>query len=222
MDPLDSPHLNTACQTHPTILFVCFGMSNMFPQTLETENLVLDRFCQGQVDVFELYGLFAKGREGVKDVFEYVPQEPYGSAKEARDQLVEAGTSWKEADSAQYAVYTADDSLAGYTGLSFEWERRTARIGFIFSKQYWGSGYAGECAMALLRLAFDRLDLEVVAIGHEDGNEKSKRAIEKFVDTVGGQYDGVLRSWTPLGDEIADHHRYTVTREQYQQTVHEK
>ena len=76
--------------------------------------------------------------------------------------------------------------------------------------------------MALLRLAFDRLDLELVAIGYEDGNEKSKRAIEKFVETVGGQYDGVLRNRTPLGDEIADHHRYTVTREQYQQTVHEK
>ena len=197
-------------------------MSDMFPQTLETENLVLDQFCDEQVDVFELYDLFAEAREGVEDVFEYVPQEPYGSVKEARDQLVEAGTSWKEADSAQYAVYTAEDSLAGYTGLSFEWERRTARIGFIFSKQYWGSGYAGECAMALIRLAFDRLDLEVVAIGHEDGNEKSERAIEKFIETVGGQYDGVLRNWTPLGDEIADHHRYTVTQEQYQQTVHEK
>ena len=197
-------------------------MSDMFPQTLETENLVLVQFCDEQVDVFELYDLLAEGREGVEDVFEYVPQESYGSVKEARDQLVEAGTSWKEADSAQYAVYTAKDSLVGYAELFFKWKRRTARIGFTFSKQYWGNGYAGECAMELTRLAFDRLDLELVAIGHEDGNRKSKRAIEKFIETVGGQYDGVLRNWTPLGDEIADHHRYTVTREQYQQTVHEK
>jgi RimJ/RimL family protein N-acetyltransferase len=194
----------------------------MHPQTLETDCLVLNQFCEEQVDVFELHDLFTEGREGVEDVFEYVPQEPYTSVKEARDQLVEAETSWEEVDSAQYAVYTADDSLAGYTGLFFEWERRTARIGFIFSKQYWGNGYAGECTMSLTRLAFDRLDLELVAIGHEDRNEKSKRAIEKFVETVGGQYDGVLRNWTPLGDEIADHHRYTVSQDQYQQTVHEK
>ena len=65
----------------------------------------------------------------------------------------------------------------------------------------------------------DVFDLDLVAIGHEDGNERSKRAVEKFVETVGGQYDGVLRNWTPIGDEIADHHRYTVTREQYQRAA---
>ena len=40
-------------------------MNTMFPQTLETENLVLDKFCDEQVDVFELYDLFAKGRESM-------------------------------------------------------------------------------------------------------------------------------------------------------------
>lgn len=189
----------------------------MLPKTLETASLDLTQFCEEEVDVFELYDLFAEGREGVEDVFEFVPQTPYTSVKDAHDQLVEAETSWEESDSAQYAVYTTDDTLAGYTGLFFEWERRTARIGFTFAKQYWGNGYAGECATALTRLAFDRLDVEVVAIGYEDGNEKSKRAIEKFIDTVGGQYDGVLRNWMPLGEAIADHHRYTISQEQYQQ-----
>ena len=76
--------------------------------------------------------------------------------------------------------------------------------------------------MALTELAFNRLDLELVAIGYEEGNERSQRAVEKFIDVVGGQYDGVLRNWTPIGDEIADHHRYTVTQGQYQQTRHDK
>jgi hypothetical protein len=52
-------------------------------------------------------------------------------------------------------------------------------------------------------------------IGHEKGNKSSKRAIEKFIETMGGQYDDILRNWTPIGDEIADHHRYTVTQKQY-------
>ena len=194
----------------------------MFPQALETDALVLNQLCEEQVDVFDLYDLFAEGGEGTEDVFEYVPQEPYTSVKEARDQLVEAETSWDEAESAQYAIYTTDDALAGYTGLFLEWERRTGRLGFILAKPYWGQGYAGECALALTALAFDRLDLELVAIGYEEGNERSKRAIEKFIDSVGGQYDGVLRSWTPIGDKVADHHRYTVTQEQYQQTRHDK
>ena len=194
----------------------------MFPQTLETDTLVLNQFSKAQVDIFDLYDLFAEGREDVAEVFEYVPQEPYTSAKDAHDQLVKAETSWEEADSAQYAVYTADDALAGYTGLFLEWERRAARIGFTLDKQYWGHGYAGECATALTDLALDHLDLEVVAIDHADGNKRSKRAIEKFVDTVGGQYDGVLRNWMSIGDEIADHHRYTILQEQYHQTRLEK
>lgn len=194
----------------------------MLPETLETDALVLNQFCEEQVDVFDLYNLFSEGGESAEDVFEYVPQEPYTSVKEARDQLVEAETSLDEAESAQYAVYTADDALAGYTGLFLEWERRTARIGFTLGKQYWGYGYAGECATALTDLALDHLDLEVVAIDHAEGNERSKRAIEKFIDTVGRQYDGVLRNWMSIGDEIADHHRYTITREQCRQMRHDK
>ncbi|OAQ52522.1 acetyltransferase [Natrinema mahii] len=190
----------------------------MFPESLETDALVLEQFREERVDVFELYDRFAEGSEGTEDVFEYVPQEPYTSVKAARDPLIEAERSWDEAEAAQYAVYTADDTLAGYTGLFPEWDRRMARIGFLLGKQYWGNGYAGECATALIDLALDRLDLEVVAIDHAAGNERSKRAIEKVIDVRGGQYDGVLRNWLPIGDEVADHHRYTITREQYQRT----
>lgn len=92
----------------------------MLPETLETDSLVLNQFCEEEVDVFSLYELFAEGSEGVTDVFEYVPQDPYTSIKDARDQLVKAETSWEEAESAQYAVYTADNVLAGYTGLFLE------------------------------------------------------------------------------------------------------
>lgn len=191
----------------------------MFPETIETDSLVLNQLCEKDVDTFDLYDLFAEGHESAIEVFEYVPQEPYSTVKEARDQLVKAETAWEEADSAQYAIYTADDALAGYTGLFLEWGRRTGRLGFILAKPYWGEGYAGECALALTELAFDRLDLELVAVGYEDGNERSKRAIEKFIDSVGGQYDGILRYRTPIGDKVAHHHRYTVTQEQYQQAI---
>ncbi|EMA38588.1 GNAT family N-acetyltransferase [Halobiforma nitratireducens] len=184
----------------------------MFPETLETDSLVLEQFGPDHVDVYELYHLFAETREDVADAFEYVPQEPYATVKEAHEQLLEAESTWNDREAAQYAVYTADGKLAGYTGLFLEWDRQTGRIGFILGRPYWGNGYAGECATALTELAFDHLDLEVVAIGHEAGNDRSKRAIKTFVGDVGGQYEGCLRNWTPIGDEVADHHRSTVTR----------
>lgn len=186
----------------------------MFPDTIETDSLTLAQFTEANVDVFELYDLFTQS-DDARDVFRHVPQEPYSSVKDARDTLDKAETAWEETEAAQYAAYTTDDTLAGYAVLSINWARQTGDLGFIFAKPYWGHGYAGECAIALTELAFDRLDLELVSMGYEEGNDRSKQAVEKFIDAVGGQYDGVLRNWTPIGDEIADHHRYTVMKEQY-------
>ncbi|WP_331714081.1 GNAT family protein [Halobacterium sp. CBA1126] len=83
-------------------------------------------------------------------------------------------------------------------------------------RPFWGEGYASDAADALAELAFETLDLDVVAIGYERGNERSERFVESFVERHGGQYDGVLRNWTRVGDDVLDHHRYTVTREQYE------
>jgi len=150
----------------------------MFPEHIETESLELRQLSEASVDVFELYELFSDSRGDVTEVFEHVPQEPYATVNETRERLQKAQSAWDDGDAAQYAIVTADEELAGFTGLFLEWERKSARIGFILGKPYWGNGYAGECAMALTDLAFDRLDLELVAIGHEAGNERSNRAIE--------------------------------------------
>ncbi|WP_049928094.1 GNAT family N-acetyltransferase [Halopiger goleimassiliensis] len=187
----------------------------MFPETIEREAITLRRFDDERVDPFELYALFAANREEAAEVFAYVPQEPYETVKDAVDRLESAASAWDDGEEAQYAVYTHDDALAGYTGLIPEWDRRMGRIGFILGKPYWGNGYAEDCARALLEVAFERLDLEVVAFDHAEGNERSKRVLERIVDAAGGQYDGVLRNWLPVGEEVPDHHRYTVTQEQY-------
>lgn len=190
----------------------------MFPETLETESLMLEQFCEDHVDVFELYDLFRADADGIEDVIEYVPQDPYRTPKEAAEDLAEFEDHWEDRAEAQYAVF-ADDNLAGHTGIVLEWKRRSGRLGLILDSEYWGRGYARECAMALTELAFERLDLDLVAIGHETGNDRSMRAIEKYIESVGGQKDGVLRNWTPVGDDLLAHHRYTVTKEEYERTM---
>ncbi|MFC4541200.1 GNAT family N-acetyltransferase [Halosolutus amylolyticus] len=200
----------------------------MFPDRIETERLRLERLCHENVDVFELYESFARRHADAPDeVFEHVPQTPYRTMKDAHDQLEDAEERWEDTDGAEYAVRpkAGEDGageLAGMTVLTCQWERRTGQLGLLLGKPFWGRGYSGERARALMELAFDRLDLELVTAGHNDGNEKSRRAIETYIEAHGGQYDGVLRNWVPMDGEVADLHRYTVTRAQYDEAVREK
>ncbi|MGB9963449.1 GNAT family N-acetyltransferase [Halobacterium hubeiense] len=187
----------------------------MFPETVDAASVTLRRLSREHVDVHALYERFAADSAGVEAVFEYVPQEPYETPNDAREFLLQAEDEWDDRESAQYAV-RADGDLAGYAGLFVEWERRAARVGVTLDRPFWGEGYASDAADALAELAFETLDLDVVAIGYERGNERSERFVESFVERHGGQYDGVLRNWTRVGDDVLDHHRYTVTREQYE------
>lgn len=193
----------------------------MFPERIETDRLLLERLCHENVDALELYDCFADG-DDLEGVFEYVPQRRYGTVKEARDRIDEAEERWTANEGAEYAVYPKEGEdgageLAGTTGLRCQWERRTGQLGLILRNPFWGRGYSGERAAALMELAFSRLDLELVTAGYNEGNERSKRAIEKYVDAHGGQYDGVLRNWVPMDDRVDDLHRYTITQEQYRE-----
>ncbi|SEP92132.1 GNAT family N-acetyltransferase [Natrinema salaciae] len=193
----------------------------MFPDELETDRLRLERLCHETVDARELYECFARGYgEDLDEVFEHVPQTPYRTVMDAHEQIEDAETRWADRDGAEYVIRPRDGEdrageLAGFTGLTCQWERRTGQLGLILRKPFWGREYSGERAAALLELAFDRLDLELVTAGHNEGNEKSKRAIETYIEANGGQYDGVLRNWVPMDDAVADLHRYTVTKAQY-------
>lgn len=188
----------------------------MFPECVETDRLTLAQFCREHVEPDALYELFGESEDSKSTVFEYIPQSPFRTINGADEMLKRAESRWDAGEMAMYAVYSPDPDpdpeLAGYTSLSLKWEQRSGTIGIVLAEPFWGREYARECADALTELAFDRLDLEQVSIGHEAGNERSKRAIEKYIERHGGQYEGVLRNRTPVEGRVLDHHRYSVQR----------
>ena len=195
----------------------------MFPEAMETERLLLKRFSRENFDALDLYPHYSpRHSETIELETEHLTSEPHATPKETWDLLVDAEEKWDEAEHAIYAVVPKEGEdgageFAGTASLNPEWERRSALTGLWLREPFWGRGYSGERAMALMALAFDRLDLELLSPGYLDGNEQSKRAIEKYVDRFGGQYDGVLRNWVPFDDEVRDLHRYTILREQWEE-----
>lgn len=198
----------------------------MFPERIETDRLVLERFCEENVDLFEFYRVCsdADGVEEMAEVTRYMPWDPHVTVDESKEFVDRCEDQWEEGEAATYAIRprkgeAGAGQFAGAGGLHLDWERRTARLGTWLRKRFWGRGYSGERAAALIEMAFDRLDLEVVAVTHHADNENSRRAIEKYVEAHGGRCEGRLRNWVPYGDEVADEYRYTITREEYREAT---
>lgn len=201
-------------------------MTDLFPERIETDRLVLEPLAPEYVDVLEFYRLVSHHNPNIEEITEYLSWEPHGTPRETLDFLESRAEARRDGEDASYVVRTRDGEplageIAGAAGLHPDWERRTGTLGTWLRKPLWGQGYSGERAAALMEVAFDRLDLEVVAVTHYAGNDKSRRAIEKYVERFGGQHEGLLRNWAPGPDGPVDVRRYTVTREQWEDATDE-
>ncbi len=196
----------------------------MFPKRLETDRLRLEAITHDQVDTFDLYRHTAHDAPDIEEITEHLSWTPHATPKETKEFIDMSEENRAEAAGSEYVIRPKDGEdgageIAGTTGLNVKWETRTGSLGLWLRKPFWGRGYSGERASVLIDLAFDRLDLELVAVEHLAGNKKSRRAIEKYVEAHGGQYDGILRNRHPDGDEVRDAHRFTVSREQWAEQV---
>ena len=53
-------------------------------------------------------------------------------------------------------------------------------VGYIFKKQYWHKGYATECARALVKYAFDKLNLSEVIFEIRPENTASRNVAKRL------------------------------------------
>ncbi|WP_129113229.1 GNAT family N-acetyltransferase [Halegenticoccus tardaugens] len=195
----------------------------MFPETIETDRLRLRRLCRETIDPLDAYEHYGRS-DTIEEETRHLTWEPHATPKETRDAFVSFEERWDDAEDAVYAIFPREGEagageFAGTAGLHVDWEKRAAGLGIWLRKGFWGRGYSGERAGAMLQLAFDRLDLDVVSIGYLPGNERSKRAIEKYVERYGGRYEGLLRNWAVRQGDPSDCHRYTISRAEWREAV---
>jgi RimJ/RimL family protein N-acetyltransferase len=124
------------------------------------------------------------------------------------------GKFLKREDMRIHGYEKTKDGLCGEFVLSsgihrFDWHVRRFEIGYWVRKSAMGKGYATECAAALAQYAFDVMGARNVSIEHADGNEGSRRVIEK----LGFEKEGVLKG--KLVDhrngDVLDSHVYSMS-----------
>jgi len=134
---------------------------------------------------------------------------------------VEAGEAPRASDSRADGVRETGDRVhVGVASVDPLWDRRRFHTGVALHRPYWGRGYAGERAPALLKVGFERLDLEIASVAHFAGNENSRSQMESWVERFDGREDGYFRNWVPRdgGDEEPwDLRSYSITAEDYRE-----
>jgi ribosomal-protein-alanine N-acetyltransferase len=197
----------------------------MFPERMETDRLVLEGLSRDAGDVLDLHRHMAADNQNAREELQLLPWGPFETSKETRDWIREAENQLADGQRATYLIRARESpegpgDIVGVTYLDCYWDRRAGTFGFWLRKPFFGRGYSAERAGAFLQLAFERLNLELVAVTHQVGNERSRRAIEKYVDRFADGLDGAFQNFlTDQDGASVDSVRYTIRRGPRQQTV---
>ncbi|NCB51133.1 MAG: N-acetyltransferase [Clostridia bacterium] len=110
---------------------------------------------------------------------------------------------------------TGDDRPVGSIGLQkarVPGHEDEAEVGYWIAVPFWGRGFIPEAVNAILRYAFKEQGAERVWCGHYEGNDKSRRVIEK----CGFCFDFKCEREVPLLGETRVEYFYHMTKEAFE------
>ena len=101
-------------------------------------------------------------------------------------------TRYKAGDFYDWGViYAPEKKMIGTCGFTrFDIPNNSAEIGYVLNSAFWGMGIAPEAVKAILKFGFIDLNLHRIEARFMEGNERSRRVMEK----CGMQFEGYKRS----------------------------
>lgn len=183
-------------------------MTAFEPVSITTKRLTL-RFLS-EADLPALYNIFSH-----PEVMRYSSLPPWTDRAQAQQMLVDAQEGYRTRSALQLGIErNADRVLIGNCSLfHFHVASRRAEIGYALSLPYWRSGYMHEALQALLRYAFQTLDLNRLEADVDPRNHASVKTLER----LGFQKEGYLRERWIVNGEISDSWLYGLLRQEWQE-----
>jgi ribosomal-protein-alanine N-acetyltransferase len=136
---------------------------------METARLILRKFkIEDAADILE----YASCAETVKDL----EWEGVSALEEARTAIFDY--YWSRPGI--WAIEHKDNGkMIGCIDVRLKHEHDKASFGYVLNKKFWGNGYMTEALKAVLKLCFEKLEINRVESRHFAGNEASGRVMEK-------------------------------------------
>lgn len=173
---------------------------------LQTDRLLLEKLSLSHLD--GLYEVYAD-----EDTTRHVPRTRHESKAETEAMLQRIIQSCAEGKSLVWSViHKPDGRVIGNAGLyQHHPVNRSASLGAVIHKDYWGRGIVVEALRQLIDFGFHSLNLVRIEASFETGNLASLRVVEK----LGMTYEGTLRKNVVIKGEHRDSRVYSILREEY-------
>jgi ribosomal-protein-alanine N-acetyltransferase len=152
--------------------------------TLETDRLILRAMRVS--DAADMYAYACR-----PSVTEYLTWDPHQSVDVTREYLVYVGQRYRTGDFYDWSILCKEDGrMIGTCGFtSFNCPADSGEIGYVLSPAYQGRGLATEAVRRVLRFGFEELSLHRIEAHFIQGNEASRRLMER----VGMTFEGFAR-----------------------------
>ena len=173
------------------------------PFTLHTPRLTL-RFLR-QADGPALFAMFSH-----PEVARYMSEPAWTAPSQADQYLISAQEGYRTGEVLQLGIERqADQALVGVADLfHLHPTSRRGEIGYALGRPYWGKGYMHEALQALVRYAFETLDLNRLEADIDPRNSASAKSLER----LGFRKEGHMPERWIVGDEVSDTDWYGLLR----------
>ncbi|UFH33243.1 GNAT family N-acetyltransferase [Chryseobacterium sp. C-71] len=145
---------------------------------LETERLILREIVLEDVEAF-----FAM--DSNPEVVKYVGIQPLTDISQSAEMIKSIRNQYTENGIGRWAVIRKEDGkLVGWSGLKLIKEINNHQnihdLGYRFTPEYWGKGYATETSIAVLNYAFNEMKLDQVFAYADVENDISNHVLRKL------------------------------------------
>lgn len=149
-------------------------MINTGTQQLETERFILRRFVEE--DYYAMYHNWAKHEE----VSRYFPWNPITDISCAKEKMCKWVKNYSREDYYHWGIVCKEDgNLIGTINLKVDDDNNAAETSYIVAPDYWNKGVMTEVLKKVISFGFETLQLNRIAAEFFEGNEASKRVMEK-------------------------------------------
>ena len=186
-------------------------------ETIETQRLTLRDIRMD--DVLEYYErLYGDG-----DVCRYMLFDPHQDISESMASIEKTQERYASGNCYRWGIALQEDgSLIGVIELlRFDEAASTCSFAYMLGCDYWNQGYATEALSAVIRFAFEKLEIDRILVDHMSPNAASGAVMRKVGMTHTGTEQGKYEKHGQIFDaetyEIRNNIRKALTVNEYQQ-----